>query len=137
MSKIIPIRTEADLVGYLTRYPVDVAFGSEPPEVVFDRYHCEDFLMVNDGVPLDRQRLIAHVRPARKRATAVEVEVHDAVVGDGHAAARYTLTATMRKGSPIVTEIRAFSTLAEDGRLLRTEQFTDIALAQPPALLGK
>ncbi|TQJ16009.1 nuclear transport factor 2 family protein [Kribbella jejuensis] len=126
MSKINSIRTETDLVDYLTRYPVEVAFGSDPPEDVFDRYHREDFLMVNDGVSLDRQRLIAHVRPARKRATSVEVEVHDAVVGEGFAAARYTLTATMRKGSPIVTEIRAFSTLAEDGRLLRTEQFTDI-----------
>lgn len=121
------IRTEADLVGYLTRYPVEVTFGDEPSEAVFDRYHREDFLMVSDGVSLDRKRLIDHVRPARKRATAVEVEVHDTVVGEGFAAARYTLTAIMRKGSPIVTEIRAFSTLAPDGRLLRTDQFTDIA----------
>lgn len=125
MSKIIPIRTEADLVGYLTRYPADVAFGPEPPEAVFDRYHCEDFVMVNDGISLDRQRLIAHVRPARKRATSVEVEVHDAVVGERFAAARYTLTATMRKGNPIVTEIRAFSTLAPDGRLTHTDQYTN------------
>lgn len=127
MSKITSIQTEADLIGYLTEYPVEVTFGPGPPEAVFDRYHCEDFVMVSDGVSLDRHQLVGHVRSGRKRATSIVVEVHDAVVGARFAAARYTLTATMRKGSPIATEIRAFSTLAPDGRLQRTEQFTDIA----------
>ena len=96
----------ADLTGYLTRY------------------HTDDFLLHNDGVPLDKERLLAHVRVSRRNATQVHVEVHDALVSAEQVAARYTLSAVMRRGQVITMEIHMFGELAPDGRLRRVEQLT-------------
>lgn len=109
--------------AYLAQYPAEV-FGEDSPEEVFDRYHTADFVMINDGVTFDRQRMIDHVAPARKRATGAEVEVHEVVMAQDRAAARYTLTAHMRTGTTITTEIYMFGQFAEDGRLRRIEQIT-------------
>ncbi len=94
-----------DLAGYLTRYPNEIAFGDEEPATVLDRCHTPDFTLTNDGVRLDRERLLGHVRPARKNATSVRVEVHDAVTDGDRVAARYTLTAVMRRGQVVATEV--------------------------------
>jgi hypothetical protein len=40
-----------------------VAFGDEAAEDVFDRYHTSDYVVVSDGLPLDRQRMIDHAGP--------------------------------------------------------------------------
>jgi len=122
MSKIIG--NTDDLVRYLTDYPRQIAFGEEPPETVLDRYHTPDYVVVNDGIALDRRRLLDHVGPARKRAVAVSVDVKDALVDGERVAARYVLTAHMRKGNVIATEIHMFGLLATDGRLRRAEQLT-------------
>jgi hypothetical protein len=122
MSRIT-VSTE-DLTHYLTAFPGEITFGDEPPETVFDRYHAAGYEMVNDGVRLDRQRLLDHVRPARKRARAVRVEVLDALVDGDRFAARYVLTAAMRKGGEIVTEVHMFGRVAPDGRLQSAEQLT-------------
>ena len=115
----------ADLASYLVRYPHEITFGDEDPAAtVFDRYHTGDYTVVNDGTPLDRDRLLDHVRPARKRAAGVEVEVYDALVEDGRVAAHYRLTASMRNGTVIATEIFMFGRLAEDGRLSHATQVT-------------
>lgn len=113
-----------DVVAYLTRYPHEVTFGDEDAGTVFDRYHTPDFVMNSDGIALDRDRLLAHVRPARKRATGVRVDVHEAVSAADRVAARYTLTADMTTGNTIVTEIYMFGQLAEDGRLRRVDQIS-------------
>jgi hypothetical protein len=113
-----------DLAGYLARYPHELTFGDEDPGSVLDRYHTPDFEMINDGVRLDRDRLLAHVRPARKNATSVEVIVHDAVVDGDRVAARYTLTAALRHGHVVSTEIYMFGQLAADGRLRHVDQLT-------------
>lgn len=122
MSRIIA--SADDLVRYLTDYPREIAFGDEPPETVLDRYHTRDYVVVNDGIELDRRRLLEHVRPARKRAADVSVDVKDALVTGDRVAARYVLTALMRKGNVIATEIHMFGELAADGRLRRTDQLT-------------
>lgn len=122
MSKII--ETAEDLTRYLTDYPREVAFGDEPAETVLDRYHTADYVVVNDGVALDRQRLLDHVRPARKRAADVSVDVKDALVDGDRVAARFVLTAQMRRGNAIATEIHMFGALAPDGRLRRADQVT-------------
>jgi hypothetical protein len=75
-------------------------------------------------VLLDRQRLIDHVRPARKRAVGVRVEVEQALVDGDQVAARYRLTADLRKGGTITSEIYMFGELAADGRLRRAVQVT-------------
>ncbi|MGH3648560.1 MAG: nuclear transport factor 2 family protein [Micromonosporaceae bacterium] len=122
----------ADLAGYLTRYPEEITFGGEDPETVLDRYHTPDYAIVNDGIRLDRQRLLDHIRPARKRATAVRVEVHDTLVDGDRAAARYRLDAVMRTGNVIATEIYMFGRLAEDGRLQHVEQLTRTVPSETP-----
>jgi hypothetical protein len=113
-----------DVAAYLTRYPQEVAFGEEDAGTVFDRYHTPEFVMCNDGIHLDRDRLLAHVQPARKRAKGIRVEVHEAISAADRVAARYTLTAEMATGSTIVTEIYMFGRVAADGRLERVDQIT-------------
>ena len=118
------LMTATDLAAYLVRYPEELTFGDEDPENVLDRYHTPDYELVNDGVTVDRQRLLEHVGPARKRAVEVKVDVDEALVDGDWVAARYRLTATMRKGGVITTEIYMFGHLAADGRLRRVTQAT-------------
>jgi hypothetical protein len=106
-----------------------VTFGDEDPGTVIDRYFADGFAYYNDGVLLDRERLLAHVRPARKNALAVRGDVHDALVQGDRLAARYTLHATMRKGQVLSTEVHMFGRLAPDGRISSVDQITRI----PPA----
>ena len=113
-----------DLAGYLIRYPRQITFGDTDPGNVMDRYHTPDFAMTNDGFVLDRDRLLAHVQSGRKRAADIRVEVHECMVDGDSVAARYTLTATMRKGQLIATEIYMFGRLAPDGRLRHVDQLT-------------
>jgi hypothetical protein len=121
-----------DLIGYLTRYPQELTFGHEDPAAVFGRYHTDDFVLRNDGLPLDRQRLLAHVKAGRRNATQIDVEVHDALVSGGQVAARYTLTAVMRRGQVIRTEIHMFGQLTADGRLRTVEQLSrDVSPKDP------
>lgn len=109
---------------YLVRYPGEMAFGPEPPDVVLDRYHAPGFVLCTDGLPLDRDRLIAHARPARRNARAVAIDLHQVLTAGDQVAARYTLTARLRQGRTVRTEIYTFGALAPDGRLARLDQLT-------------
>ncbi|HEX5200482.1 nuclear transport factor 2 family protein [Paractinoplanes rhizophilus] len=113
-----------DLAGYLTRYPVEITFGAEEPADVFDRYHAPGFVLSNDGIVLDRDRLLAHVASGRKRAAEIRTTVHAVATTGDVVAARYVLTAVMRKGQVIDTEIFMFGRLAPDGRLREVTQLT-------------
>ena len=113
-----------DLAAYLVRYSQEAGLGDEDPATVLDRYHAPDYELVNDGVLLDRKRLLDHIRPARKRVAGVHVEVEQTLVDGDWVAARYRLIAEMRKGSTITTEIYMFGELASDGRLRRATQVT-------------
>jgi hypothetical protein len=114
----------SDLSAYLIRYPHEAGLSDEDPATVLDRYHTPDYELVNDGVRLDRQRLLDHIRPTRKRVDGLRVEVEQALVDGDQVAARYRLIAQMRKGDPITTEIYMFGELAADGRLRRATQAT-------------
>jgi hypothetical protein len=121
-----------DVADYLVQYPQEVAFGDEDPAAVFDRYHTPGFVMHNNGIRLDREKLLAHVRPARKRAKGVRVEVHETVSTADRVAARYTLTAEMATGSVIATEIYMFGQRSADGRFQQVEQITrDVSPGRP------
>src|SRR3954454_21545759 len=87
-----------DVVGYLELYPQEITFGDEDPAEIFDRYHAPGFVLHNDGVPLDRDRLLAHVASGRERAAEIRIVVHDVATTGDVVAARYELTAIMRKG---------------------------------------
>lgn len=121
-----------DVTDYLLRYPQEFAFG-EDAEAVFDRFHTPDFVMCNDGIELDRAKLLAHVRPARKRAKDVRVQVHETVHTADRVAARYILSADMKSGNTIATEIYMFGRLSADGRLRRIDQITrDVSPGRTP-----
>lgn len=117
-----------DLAGYLTAYTYEMGFGTEDPATVLDRYHTPDVVWSADGIRMDRDKLIAHAKPARKNAVKVEVEVAEALVSGDRVAARYTMRATTRHETDIVMEIYMFGELAPDGRLRRIDQIgRDIA----------
>jgi hypothetical protein len=113
-----------DLIHYLQRFPEEMGLGQDDPEAVLDRYCTPDFEHWNDGIRLDRERLIAHAGPARRNTREVRVEVHDAFVAGDRAAARYTMSATLRKGREVQVEICMIGHLAPDGRLRRIDQVT-------------
>lgn len=113
-----------DLSAYLTRYPQEAGLSDEDPATVLDRYHTPDYELLNDGVLLDRERLLDHIRPVRRQATGLRVEVMRALVDGDQVAAHYRLVARMRKSGTIATEIFMFGELAADGRLRRVTQVT-------------
>lgn len=112
-----------DFAGYLSAYVEEMTFGDEDPGVVLDRYHTPDIAWFNDGLRLDRERLIAHARPVRKNVTSGKVRVQEALRSGDRIAARYVLDAVTR-GREISTEIYMFGELAPDGRLRRVDQIT-------------
>ncbi|SCG39653.1 nuclear transport factor 2 family protein [Micromonospora halophytica] len=118
----------SDLAGYLRSYVQEMGFGTEDPEVVLDRYHTPDLVWHNDGIVLDRHRLIAHARPVRRTATEGHLDIHDTLTCGDRVAARYTLHAVSR-GRPLATDIHLFGRLAPDGRLCRIDQLTRIVPA--------
>jgi hypothetical protein len=106
-----------DLAGYLRTYVGDLLDAEGAFEDLFDRYHVPEFTHDHDGVHLDRDRLLAHARAARRNVTAVELDIHSALVCGSQVAARYTLRSTMRKGPELVSRVWMFGELAPDGRL--------------------
>jgi hypothetical protein len=107
------------MTGYLTAFVRELTFGADDPGEVIDRYHAPGFEQVNDGIVLDRAKLVAHARPARKNVVALELDVHDTLLAGDRVAARYTLHADMRTGVRLSNEIFLFGELAPDGRLQR------------------
>lgn len=93
-------------------------------DAVVDRYYTPDIEQVADGVSLDRDRLISHLRPIRKNVIACTYDVHEAIRTPEHVAARFTIHAKLRRGPTISTEVYLFGDLTPDGRIRRTTQST-------------
>ncbi|MFD8101109.1 nuclear transport factor 2 family protein [Nocardia fluminea] len=79
-----------------------------------------------DSIRLDRDRLIAHLRPVRKNLRDYRFEIHEVIADGDRIAARMTIHATMRKTGPLTTELFLFGEFTPDGRLRRAEQLTRI-----------
>lgn len=120
MSDLSAREFVADFFGSFTR---DVVADDDAAAVV-DRYYTPDIVQVADGVTLDRQRLIDHLRPVRKNLVACSYDVHEAIRTDDRVAARFTIHAEVRRGRTISTEVYLFGELAPDGRMRRTTQAT-------------
>ncbi|MCU1642261.1 MAG: hypothetical protein JWN03_2536 [Nocardia sp.] len=127
------MHTETELTSFLIDYPSEMAFSGKDPGEVMDRWFVPGIVYRNDGLALDRQRLIDHVRPARKNAVDVQVDVHEALVSGQRIAAHYTLTATMRTGAQLATEIVMIGRLADDGRISEIDQLTRVLRTEPNA----
>ena len=115
-----------DPAGFIERFYTqmtrDVLDGDDHTEVV-DRYHAPDVLEIADGIEIDREKLIAHMRPVTRNVTDFKVDVHEAIADDDRLAARYTLHATSR-GKEILTDVHFFGRFTSDGRLRRAHMLT-------------
>ncbi len=89
-----------------------------------DRYYSPDFEQHNDGIRLDRDKLIQHARPARKNVVSLRTDVHDVLVSGDRFAARYTIHVKMRKGATLVNEVYMLGWFAPDGRIRRIDSTT-------------
>jgi hypothetical protein len=58
MGAILDADPERDLATFLTSLPEWLTFGEEDPATIVDRYYSPDFEQYNDGIRLDRDRLI-------------------------------------------------------------------------------
>ncbi|MEU1392273.1 MULTISPECIES: nuclear transport factor 2 family protein [unclassified Nonomuraea] len=126
------ITCERDLADFLTTYTRDLAVSPEEPATIIDRYFVPDFEYCNDGLVIDRQRMIDHVGPVRRNVDTeamaagdrAGVEIHETLVSADRIAARWTLRTKLRKGRTFAAEIFMFGRLAPDGRIRRIDQTT-------------
>ncbi|MEV4679557.1 nuclear transport factor 2 family protein [Streptomyces kurssanovii] len=122
-----PLRTkppEQFVADFFTSFTDAVVHGSEDAADLMARYYTRDVVQVADGVPLDWDRLLAHLRPVRKNLRQFRFEVHEAFLDGYRIAARFTIHARMRKGGPVSTRVHMFAEFTPDGRLRRAEQLT-------------
>ncbi|TDO59845.1 SnoaL-like protein [Kribbella sp. VKM Ac-2571] len=120
MSDLSAREFVADFFESFTR---EVVAGGDAATIV-DRYYTPDIEQVADGITLDRQRLIDHLRPVRKNVVSCSYDVHEAIRTSDRVAARFTIHAELRRGRKIATEVYLFGELAPDGRMRRTTQAT-------------
>jgi hypothetical protein len=121
--------TQTDPAGFVHGFFTDfTAAALEPdadPAGVVDRFHTSDVLEVANGVEIDRDRLIDHLRPILKNLEDFSVEVHEALAVGDRVAARFTIHAVMR-GRRTDTEVAFFGQFTPDGRLRRAHQVTRV-----------
>ncbi|WP_030670253.1 nuclear transport factor 2 family protein [Streptomyces sp. NRRL B-1347] len=120
LADTTPERFIADFFTSLTESTV----RGDAPESVMDRHYTPDVVQISDGVRIDRDRLLAHLRPVRKNVVGWRFDVHEAVADGGRVAARLTIHARTRKGGASVTEVHLFGEFTEDGRMRRSHQLT-------------
>ncbi|WDZ91792.1 nuclear transport factor 2 family protein [Nocardiopsis sp. HUAS JQ3] len=111
------------ITDFFTGFGEEVAHGEEELAAVVDRYHTPDIVQVADGHRMDRDRLIAHARPARKRPGASRMKVHEAMADGDRLAARYTLY-VQRGRRDLVIDVYFFGRFAPDGRMREATMLT-------------
>lgn len=121
----ISVRSAAEFVeGFYGSFTQEAMTSSDEAGFVVDRYFTPDVMQIADGVVMDREKLIEHLRPIRKNLVGWRFEVHEAIRDQDKLAARFTIHAEMRKGRTISTEVYLFGELTPDGRIRRTTQAT-------------
>ncbi|MFI6034517.1 nuclear transport factor 2 family protein [Streptomyces sp. NPDC051315] len=126
-SMVKPLRTkppEQFIADFFTSFTNAVVHGSEDASDVMSRYCTRDVVQVADGIPLDWDHLVAHLRPVRKNLRAFRFEVHEALADGDRIATRFTIHARMRKGGAMSTRVHMFAEFTPDGLLRRAEQLT-------------
>ncbi|MFF9571938.1 nuclear transport factor 2 family protein [Streptomyces sp. NPDC014685] len=116
-----PARFIAD---FFTSFTEAVVHGSEDPADIMARFHTRDVVQITDGVRLDWDRLVAHLRPVRRNLTEFRFEVHEALANGNRIAARFTIHARLRKSGPVTTRVHLFAEFTPEGLLRRSEQLT-------------
>lgn len=120
-----PTRSAEQLVAaFFSDYTAAAMDLDNDPAEVIDRFHTSDIVQLADGVRLDRDRLVAHIKPVRKNLRDYRFEVHEAFMDGARFAARMTIHAEMRNRGTVASEVFMFGEFAPDGRLRRAEQLT-------------
>jgi hypothetical protein len=83
---------------------------------IVDRFHTPDVVQTADGHRMDRARLIAHLRPVRRKKPRSRLEVHEATAEGDLLAARYTMHVESGPRSYSI-DVHYFGRFAPDGRL--------------------
>lgn len=109
---------------FFTGFTEGVVAGTENPAELMARYYTPDVVQTADGVRLDWDRLLAHLRPVRRNLTAFRFEVHEALADGDRIAARFTIHARMRKSGPVTTRVHMFAEFTPEGLMRRSEQLT-------------
>ncbi|GGT03357.1 hypothetical protein GCM10010254_24610 [Streptomyces chromofuscus] len=123
---------EQFIADFFTTFTNAVVHGSEDASDLMSRYYTRDVVQVADGVRLDWDRLVAHLRPVRKNLREFRFEVHEAFAVGDRIATRFTIHARMRKGGPVSTRVHMFAEFTPDGLLRRAEQLTlTVASVEP------
>jgi hypothetical protein len=124
-GELLGARTpEQFITDFYTSFTEAVVRSGESPSVLMDRYFTTDVVQYADGLRLDRDRLLAHLRPVRRNLTGFRIETHEAVADGCRIAARFTIHARLRKGGPVATRVHLFAEFTPGGRLRRAEQLT-------------
>lgn len=127
-SGMSPERFVADFFDSFT----EQALGGEDAGAVVDRFYAPDLVQESDGIPFDREKLVAHLRPIRKNLLAYRYEVHEALADGDRIAARLTIHGELRHERAVSTEVYLFGGLTPDGRLHRVHQLTRTAKPVEP-----
>ncbi|ATL31969.1 nuclear transport factor 2 family protein [Streptomyces formicae] len=99
-------------------------FSEEDAGEVIDRYYAPGFLQVSDGIVIDRDRLIKHIRPVKKSVAGGSYEVLEALVDGNRLAARFVIRAVTKQGKETENDVHMFCEMTDDGRFLRIDQIT-------------
>lgn len=111
------------IADFFTHFTDELLGSDEDAARIVDRYHTLDIVQVADGHRIDRDKLIAHTRPVRKRRPNSRIEVHEAVADGDRIAARYTLHVQDR-GKAFTIEVYFFGQFTADGRMRQAHMLT-------------
>lgn len=124
MDPASPRSPERFIADFFTDFTAAALDGDADPAEVVDRFHAPEVIQVADGIRLDRDRLIAHLRPVRKNLRDYRFEVHEVIADGTRMAARLTVHATLRTTGSVATEVFLFGEFTPDGKLRRADQLT-------------
>ncbi|QEU90411.1 hypothetical protein [Streptomyces kanamyceticus] len=99
-------------------------FSEEDAGEVIDRYYAPGFLQVSDGIKIDRDRLIKHIRPVKKSVVSGSYEVLQAVMDGNRLAARFVIRAVTKRGEETENDVHMFCEMTDDGRFVHIDQIT-------------
>lgn len=118
---------DADPAQFLTdfydRFNHDLIHTDEDAAAIVDRFYTPDIVQITDGHRMDRDKLIAHMRPIRKNKPTARWEVHGAVATGDQLAAHCTMHVKQRKRA-LVIELHTFARFTDDGRMCESHGLT-------------
>ncbi|MBB5806927.1 putative SnoaL-like aldol condensation-catalyzing enzyme [Saccharothrix ecbatanensis] len=123
MNQTVTTDPKQFIADFFSSFTDDIVNSEEDAELVVDRYHTRDVIQFADGNPIDRDKLVAHVRPVRKKKPATRVEVHDALADGDRIAARYTLH-VISGGKTLAIDVQFFGRFTPDGRMREGHMLT-------------